>query len=41
VFSSANGGWEFPVFWTVVMVVLALLGDGAYALKPSPDTARS
>jgi hypothetical protein len=23
-----------------VMVVLALLGDGAYALKPSPDTAR-
>ena len=40
VFSSANGGWEFPVFWAVVMVVLALLGDGAYALKPSTDTAR-
>ncbi|PWC33038.1 DoxX family protein [Azospirillum sp. TSO35-2] len=33
VFSSANGGWEFPVFWTVLLVVQSLLGDGAFALK--------
>jgi putative oxidoreductase len=32
VFSSANGGWEYPVFLIVVSVVVALLGDGAYAL---------
>lgn len=33
VFSNPNGGWEFPVFWTVTLVVQALLGDGAYALN--------
>lgn len=32
VFSAANGGWEYPVFLIVVSVVLALLGDGRYAL---------
>jgi putative oxidoreductase len=26
------GGWELPAFWTVTMVVQALLGDGACAL---------
>lgn len=35
VFSNEGGGWEFPVFWTVTLVVQALLGDGAYALKPA------
>ncbi len=35
VFSAPNGGWEYPVFWAVVLVVQALLGDGAHALKPS------
>lgn len=35
VFSYPNGGWEFPVFWAVVMVVQALLGDGAHALMRS------
>lgn len=34
-FSAANGGWEFPVFWTAMLFVQALLGDGAYALRPS------
>lgn len=34
-FSSTNGGWEFPAFWTVMLVVQALLGDGAYAWRPS------
>ena len=32
VFSNANGGWEYPVFLIVVSVVVALLGDGPYAL---------
>ena len=34
-FSAPNGGWEFPVFWTLTLIVQALLGDGAYALRPS------
>lgn len=32
-FASAGGGYEFPVLWTVLLFVQALLGDGAYALK--------
>ncbi len=32
-FSAANGGWEYPAFWTVTLLVQALLGDGAYALR--------
>jgi putative oxidoreductase len=31
-FTNPNGGWEFPAFWTIALVVQALLGDGAYAL---------
>jgi len=31
-FSNAGGGWEYPVFWAIVMVVQALLGAGAWAL---------
>jgi putative oxidoreductase len=34
-FTNANGGWEFPAFWAVALVVLALLGDGAHALRRS------
>ena len=34
-FSSPNGGWEYPAFWTIALVVQALLGDGAFALHPS------
>ncbi|MEP7180712.1 MAG: DoxX family protein [Betaproteobacteria bacterium] len=37
-FSSPNGGWEYPAFWTVTLIVQALLGDGAYALKRSEPT---
>jgi putative oxidoreductase len=33
VFSAPGGGWEFPAFWTVALLVQALLGDGAHALK--------
>jgi putative oxidoreductase len=31
-FSAAGGGWEFPVFWTVLLLVQAGLGAGAHAL---------
>ena len=31
-FSAPNGGWEYPAFLTVAIVVQALLGNGAYAL---------
>ena len=34
-FTSPNGGWEYPAFWTVALIVQALLGDGAYALRYS------
>lgn len=34
-FSAPNGGWEFPALWTVLLFVQALLGDGAYAWRPS------
>ena len=34
-FSNAGGGWEFPAFWAAALVVQALLGDGAFALKVS------
>ena len=38
-FNNANGGWEYPAFWIVALVAQALLGDGAYALSSSRDTA--
>jgi len=31
-FSNPDGGWEFPAFWTMTLLVQALLGNGAYAL---------
>lgn len=35
-FDSTNGGWEYPAFWIVGLVALALLGDGPLALRRSP-----
>jgi len=32
-FAKTGGGWEFPAFWTVMLLVQALLGSGAYAVK--------
>lgn len=32
-FSNEGGGWEFPLFWAVAQASLALLGNGAFALK--------
>ena len=39
VFNAPNGGWEYPAFWTVTLIVQALLGDGAYAVRPSSRAA--
>ena len=33
VFSARGGGWEFPAFWTVALLVQAGLGAGAHALQ--------
>lgn len=32
-FSNPGGGWEYPAFWSIVLVVTALLGDGAFAVS--------
>lgn len=32
-FSGENGGWEFPLFWAVAQVAIALLGAEAFALR--------
>jgi len=39
-FSNEGGGWEFPALWTVCLIALYLLGDGAMALKPTQRGAR-
>lgn len=33
VFTAPNGGWEYPAFLIVASIVVALLGDGPYALS--------
>lgn len=30
-FTNANGGWEYPAFWALALLVQALLGNGALA----------
>lgn len=40
-FNNPNGGWEFPAFWIVGLVVQALVGDGLYALRPTPCAVRA
>lgn len=32
VFSAPNGGWEYPAFLAIALIVQALLGPGAFAL---------
>ena len=39
-FSAPKGGWEYPAFWTVTLVVQALLGDGAFAFRPTSAEPR-
>ena len=38
VFSNANGGWEYPAFLTLAVIVQALLGPGKYAVEFPPKT---
>ncbi len=38
-FSNPKGGWEFLAFWIVALLAQALLGEGAYALKPGSSKA--
>jgi putative oxidoreductase len=45
-FGYANGGWEYPLYLTLLAVVQVMLGDGAHALVrstplPAYDTART
>ena len=37
VFNAPNGGWEYPLFLVVIAAVVALLGDGAYAIRRTPN----
>jgi putative oxidoreductase len=34
-FTANGGGWEYPVMWTVLLLVQAGLGAGAFALDPA------
>lgn len=31
-FGNKGGGWEYPAFWAVTLLVQFLLGDGAFAI---------
>lgn len=35
VFTSQNGGWEYPLYLTLLAACQFMLGDGRYALVPS------
>ena len=35
-FTNKGGGWEYPAFWSIALLVQALIGDGVWALRPSP-----
>lgn len=39
-FTDPNGGWEYPAFWIVALVVQTLLGDGAYAISAKLTATR-
>jgi len=41
VFSGANGGWEYPLYLTVLAIAQILLGAGALAVsRREPEVAR-
>lgn len=35
-FTSPNGGWEYPAFLTLTAIAFALIGDGKYVLRATP-----
>ncbi|KFI25989.1 quinol oxidase [Haematobacter massiliensis] len=37
-FTNPNGGWEFLALWIVALLAVALIGDGAFAVKASRTT---
>jgi putative oxidoreductase len=39
-FTNPKGGWEFPALWIVGLIAVALIGDGAYALRTTPAAKR-
>jgi putative oxidoreductase len=32
-FTNADGGWEYPGLWAIALLVLALSGDGKWAMR--------
>ncbi|HET9763705.1 MAG TPA: DoxX family protein [Casimicrobiaceae bacterium] len=38
-FTSPNGGWEYPAFLTLASAVVALIGGGRYAVDARRQTA--
>lgn len=42
-FDDTGGGWEYPGLWAIALLVLALIGDGKWAMAPTPprDSASS
>jgi putative oxidoreductase len=39
-FNVTGGGWEYPAFWTVTLLVQAGLGAGAWALDGARPVAK-
>jgi putative oxidoreductase len=37
VFNAPNGGWEYPACLALTAFAHALIGDGAFAVKPAPS----
>ena len=40
-FGFTNGGWEYPLYLTLLAIAQFMLGDGKYALWPSKRIASS
>ena len=39
-FTNTGGGWEYPAFWVAGLFALAGIGDGAWAMLPTPVIGR-
>lgn len=39
VFNAPNGGWEYPAFLAVAALAHALIGEGAFAVRPTTVSA--
>lgn len=36
-FNDKNGGWEYPAFWIITLIVQAMLGGGAFSMDANRD----